>query len=129
MSNEGAVESESMSEVQEPPTDPNSNRLLEKVMDKLDGALFRQGFEFREDRDWFNAVAQIEKWIFKYYDDLTGGDSDYDPNKKSSASSDPEEPPVEDEEEEEDAEAEITLGSDTSDSDSPVPVRTKRQRE
>lgn len=61
--------------------DTDSTRLLERIMDKLDLILVRQGFQFREDRDWQVASAAIEKWIFEHYDDLTGGDEDYDPKK------------------------------------------------
>lgn len=69
--------------------DPNSTRLLDQLMDKIDKVLFAHGFEFRDDeRDWAEAAGHIEKWVFDYYDDLTGGDSDYDPKKPAYVDSD-----------------------------------------
>jgi len=69
--------------------DPDSTRLLDQLMDKIDKVLFSHGFEFREDeRDWSEAASHIEKWVFDFYDDLTGGDSDYDPKKPAYVDSD-----------------------------------------
>lgn len=56
-------------------------------MDKLDKVLVHHGFEFRDDCDWEDACAHVEKFIFKFYDDLTGGDEDYDPKKHALLSS------------------------------------------
>ena len=75
------------SEVELVKGDPNPTRLLEAVMDKLDKVLVHHGFEFRDDRVWEDACAAVEKFIFRYYDDLTGGDEDYDPKKHQLISS------------------------------------------
>ncbi len=61
--------------------DPNASRLMERVMAKLDGVLFAHGLEFKDDAMWAEAVIVMEKYIFHFYDDLTGGDEDYDPRK------------------------------------------------
>lgn len=61
--------------------DPNASRLMERVMAKLDGVLFAHGLEFKDDGKWEEAVTVMEKYIFHFYDDLTGGDEDYDPRK------------------------------------------------
>ena len=66
-------------EVEVGATDPDPQRLIEKVMDRLDLVLVKQGFVFREEMDWTNAGEEVMAWIFKYYDDLTGGDEDYNP--------------------------------------------------
>jgi len=93
-------------------TDPNPQRLLEAVLDKFDGALCKQGFEFREDRDWADFGGKVQALIFEFYDDLTGGDSDYDPTdtkrRKLSSSEEEQEEAVETSESES-----ATLGSDS----------------
>ena len=61
--------------------DPNSTRLLEQVMDKVDKILFAHGLEFEDEERWAEAAGELEQWIFQFYDDLTGGDEDYDPKK------------------------------------------------
>lgn len=61
--------------------DPDSNRLMLAVVDKFDGVLFKNGLEFRDDMNWEDMITELEALIFKYYDDLTGGDEDFDPAK------------------------------------------------
>jgi hypothetical protein len=68
--------------------DPNPTRLLETVADKLDAVLVANGFQFSEDKDWAVACEELQDFIFKFYDDLTGGDSDYDPKKPALVDSD-----------------------------------------
>ncbi len=67
--------------------DPNPSRLMERVMAKLDGVLFAHGLEFKDDAMWAEAVIVMEKYIFHFYDDLTGGDEDYDPRKPADSDS------------------------------------------
>lgn len=67
--------------------DPNSTRLLLRMLDKLDEILCLHGFEFREDRDWQNFGESLAALVHDNYNDLTGGDSDYDPNAPPDESS------------------------------------------
>ncbi len=60
--------------------DPDSNRLMARIVDKLDGVLFKHGFEFKQDADFSGFCSAVEGLIFHYYDDITGGDDSYDPN-------------------------------------------------
>ena len=99
-------------------TDPDPQRLIEAVMDKLDGVLFKQGFEFREDKDWTEAGSKIMEWIFEYYDDLTGGDTDYQPGDSASNGEE------EEEEESDDDDGSRSLGSSSED-DSPPKKKQK----
>ena len=104
--------------------DPDATRLLERIVDKLDAILVKQGFEFREDKAWEDSCAVIEKWIFTYYDDLAGGDSDYDPKKPLiSDSSDVE---VEGEVSSDEDEEEIELESSSEQSVSPAVKKHKK---
>ena len=97
--------------------DPNPTRLMERVMDKLDGVLFAHGFEFADDNKWSEAVQVMERYIFHFYTDLTGGDEDYDPRKPADPDSEGEgEVEVESDDDEEE-EAEDIDDDDDSDSD------------
>ena len=60
--------------------DPEAARLLARVLDKLDLVLYKHGLEFRDDRDWANFAEEVREIVHTYYDDVTGGDSSYDPN-------------------------------------------------
>lgn len=81
-------------------TDAEATQLLERVMDRLDGILFKCGFVFRDEMDWKVASEEIMTWIYKYYDD-EDPDNSYQPGDSEL-----------DEEEDEDEGSE-TLGSDT----------------
>lgn len=107
--------------------DPNPTRLLEQICDKLDAILVANGFQFSEERDWASSCAVIEKWIFENYDDLTGGDSDYDPKKPAYVDSDEVEvegPASSDEDEDDVDEEEDAIES----SPESAPVGKKRSR-
>jgi hypothetical protein len=106
--------------------DPNPTRLLQLVMDKLDKVLVHEGFEFRDDRDWEDACGSMEKFIFRFYDDLTGGDEEYDPKKHAllSSSSDVE---VEGEVSSDEDEEEIDALCEEEDSEEGSP-KAKKQR-
>jgi len=61
--------------------DPDPNRIMAKIMDDIDARLFKHGFQFKEEALLEDAVEELRAMIFKYYDDMTGGDSSYDPEK------------------------------------------------
>jgi hypothetical protein len=63
--------------------DPDTNRLMAKIMDDIDARLFKHGLQFRGD-DLEPATEELRALIFKYYEDITGGDSSYDPNADKS---------------------------------------------
>jgi len=68
----------------EPKGDPNPNRLMAKILDKVDGILFEHGLEFRhEEEDWENLTMELSALIFRFWDDKTGGDSSYNPDASS----------------------------------------------
>lgn len=101
--------------------DPDSARLLNRLMDKFDGVLFAHGFVFKENMAWEEMGEEITALVYKYYDDETGGDSSYDPDKPpDSTGSDVEATP-----EGEDEEGSMTLGSSTS--ESPAPQKKQKQ--
>jgi hypothetical protein len=93
--------------------DPNPTRLMQRLMDKLDGVLVAHGFEFDdENKDWGDATSVMERFVFHFYTDLTGGDEDYDPNHPPDVDSDEEEVQVEGDDEEEEEEAEFDSDDD-----------------
>ena len=111
-----------MSEDESVKGDPNSTRLLNRLMDKFDGVLFAHGFVFKEDMAWEEMGEEITALVYKYYDDETGGDSSYDPDKPpDSTGSDVEATP----EGEDDDDGSMTLGSSTS--ESPAPQKKQKQ--
>lgn len=60
--------------------DPNPNRLMARILDKVDGELYKHGLEFRHDDEaWDDYVEELAALIFRFYDDKTGGDSSYAP--------------------------------------------------
>ena len=63
--------------------DPDTNRLMAKIMDDIDARLFKHGLQFRGD-DLEPATEELRALIYKYYEDITGGDSSYDPNADKS---------------------------------------------
>ncbi len=87
--------------------DPDGTRMLARCLDKLDGVLKRHGFQFKDDCVWENFAEELQNLLFRHYDDLTGGDSSYDPNAPESESGE------EDEE---------TPSSETLDSSSESPI-------
>lgn len=68
---------------QERKHDPDVNRLMAKIMDDIDARLFKHGLQFRGD-DLYPATEELRALIYKYYEDITGGDSSYDPNADKS---------------------------------------------
>lgn len=60
--------------------DPDSNRLMARILDKLDVILISHGFSFREECCEEALAEAMERLIFRFYEDETGGDSDYDPD-------------------------------------------------
>lgn len=97
--------------------DPDSTRLLGKVLDRVDGLLFKHGFEFKDDALWEEFAADVEKLFFKYYDDLTGGDQDYNPAEKSSGSEVSEAEEADEPKEEEEEESATLTSSSEEDGD------------
>lgn len=65
--------------------DPEPTRMLARCLDKLDGVLVQHGFQFKENSVWENFAEELQELLFKHYDDLTGGDSDFDPNAPDSS--------------------------------------------
>ena len=63
--------------------------LLEKVMDRLDGILFKCGLFFKDSKDWAVASGQLQQWVYENYDDeeqdasYQPGDSEDDGNADS----------------------------------------------
>jgi len=64
--------------------DPDSNRLLAKVIGKMDGVLVNHGLEFNDDANFADFTDRLAALIFEFYDDLTGGASDYEPSDPTS---------------------------------------------
>ncbi len=84
--------------------DPNTTRLMNKIIDRIDGTLTQNGLEFNPDRSWTAFHESVRALIFNNYVDATGGDSEYDPDA-----------PSDDEEEDEesgDENEEVSLGSE-----------------
>ena len=50
-------------------TDAAATALLEKVMDRVDGVLFKDGLVFREDKEWHVACGEMAAFIYYYYAD------------------------------------------------------------
>jgi hypothetical protein len=99
-------------------------------MDKLDKVLFANGFEFREGKDWEACAEEMASLMEKYWDDLTGGDSDYDPKKPNRAGSSSSDGEVEvsgevssDEEDDDDDD-----DDDSSSSEEEKPAKAKKQK-
>lgn len=99
--------------------DPDSTRLLNRLMDKFDGVLFAHGFVFKEDMSWEEMGEEITALVYKYYDDETGGDSSYDPAKPPDSTGSEVEA-----DDEEDEDGSMTLGST---SESPAPQKKQKQ--
>lgn len=59
--------------------DPNSARLLAKVLDRIDLILVEHGMLFKEDKDWEEFGGAVVALLYHYYEDETGGASDYEP--------------------------------------------------
>ncbi len=114
-----------------PRGDGNATRLMERVMDKLDSVLFAHGFEFADETKWSEAVQVMERYIFHYYTDLTGGDEDYDPRKPADpdSSNDVEvEVDGEEEEDEDEEEAEDIDDEDEDEDDDDDVAETKKPK-
>lgn len=60
--------------------DPDPNRLMARVVDKVDSILFAHGLEFKDEKDWEDFIERLRSLFFEFYEDNTGGDSDYDPD-------------------------------------------------
>lgn len=62
--------------------DPNGTRLLAKLCDRIDLFLVEQGFEFagETDEQWQVYAGEVLQLVFRHYNDVTGGDSSYDPD-------------------------------------------------
>lgn len=73
-----------LEEEQDRKGDPNSKRLLERVLDRIDLVLTQHGMGFREEHEWSDFAAEVQAVCYKYYDDFTGGDSSYNPDDDSS---------------------------------------------
>lgn len=85
-----AVEENENERVATPPAlkgDPDSNRLMARLLDKLDLILTSHGLAFRDSEDWNDYILELQALIFKFYDDETGGNSDYDPNSAPDSTS------------------------------------------
>lgn len=85
-----AVEENENERVVTPPAlkgDPDSNRLMARLLDKLDLILTSHGLAFREEEQWNDYILELQALIFKFYDDETGGNSDYDPNSAPDSTS------------------------------------------
>lgn len=67
--------------------DPDPTRLMARVLDKVDKTLFEHGLQFKEEESYENFAEELAALFYRYYDDLTGGDSDYDPKKPISSDS------------------------------------------
>lgn len=69
--------------------DPNGTRLLAKLCDRIDLFLVEQGFEFAGETDehWQAYAAKVQQLVFEHYNDVTGGDSSYDPNEPDESGS------------------------------------------
>ena len=67
--------------------DPDPNRLMALILDKVDKTLFVHGLQFKEGESYENFAEELAELFYRYYDDLTGGDSDYDPNAPASSES------------------------------------------
>lgn len=102
--------------------DPDSTRLLNRLMDKFDGVLFAHGFQFKDDMAWEEMGEEITAMVYKYYDDMTGGDSSYDPDKPPDSTGSEAEALEDDEEDE----GSMTLGSSTTD-ESPAPSKKQKK--
>ena len=67
--------------------DPNTNRLMARLLDKMDCVLFSHGLVFRAEEDWNDFIIELSALVFRFYDDETGGDGDYDPNNAPDSTS------------------------------------------
>ena len=106
--------SESGNEVHEK-HDPDGTRMLARCLDKLDGVLVQHGFQFKDDCVWENFAEELQNLLYRHYDDLTGGDSSYDPNAPESDSG------------EEDEETPSSETLDSSSSESPI-IKNKKSK-
>ena len=64
-----------------PFTDPDPNRLAARMADKLIAVATAQGFIFKEDMLEEEFAVEIAALVYKYFDDETGGDSEYNPDE------------------------------------------------
>ncbi len=62
-------------------TDPDPNRLAARMADKLIAVATAQGFMFKEDMLEEEFAVEIAALVYKYFDDETGGDSEYNPDE------------------------------------------------
>lgn len=60
--------------------DPDSNRLMARLIDKMDAILGAHGFAFRSETRFEEFSMQLAALVFQFYDDLDGGDSSYHPS-------------------------------------------------
>lgn len=71
--------------------DPNSTRLMARIVDKIDSTLYAHGLEFKDDCDFDVFIEELAALIYRNYDDDTGGDGSYDPAAPPDSSSGTEE--------------------------------------
>lgn len=67
--------------------DPDSSRLMARLVDKMDAVLFAHGLSFRAEEQWNDFIVELQALIFRFYDDETGGDVDYDPDNAPDSTS------------------------------------------
>lgn len=67
--------------------DPDSSRLMARLVDKTDAVLFAHGLSFRAEEQWNDFIVELQALIFRFYDDETGGDVDYDPDNAPDSTS------------------------------------------
>lgn len=76
-----SAEDQKSEELQFPLTDPDPNRLAARMADKLIAVATAQGFIFKEDMLEEEFAVEIAALVYKYFDDETGGDSEYNPDE------------------------------------------------
>ena len=65
-------------------------KLLAKVADKIDRALFEADLEFADEDRWEEFLEKLQALVYEFYDDHAEDDGSYDPDKESSSSSETE---------------------------------------
>lgn len=100
--------------------DPDGSRLLANLFDKTDCYLHKHGLQFIFGKGIENAEEELRKYVFHFYEDITGGDSSYDPAKDRTPTG------------ESYTETEETMSSETLETESTTDVEetaTKKRRE
>ncbi len=68
--------------------DDEATDLLRAIIDTVDGMLFDEGLEFKDEVQWETAADELRAWIHRWYDDFgedSGEDGSYDPTSGAPA--------------------------------------------